>query len=208
MSSSSSALSGQLRQRAARLGEGGLRHRLALVHSRDASSPRMPFVMVVALILAAGVVGLLMFNTHMQQGAFKVNKLQAQASALSALAQDEAMQVQKASNPQQLAAAASKLGMVAPANPAFLDLATGRVLGVPTAATAKGAVNIAAPGAAPTPPSLAPAPKIVIVPPPAAPTNATPTNATPTNARPNVTQTPQAPSSTAKTNPNSGAAGH
>lgn len=194
MSSSSSALSGQLRQRAARLGEGGLRHRLALVPSRDASSPRMPFIVLVALILAAGVVGLLMFNTHMQQGAFQVNKLQAQASALTAVEQDEAMQLQKASNPQQLAAAASKLGMVAPANPAFLDLVTGRVLGVPTPATAKGAINIAAPGVAPTPPSLAPAPKIVIVPPPTTPTNAT--------------QTPQTPSSTAKTNANSGAAGH
>lgn len=207
MSNSASAISGQLRQRAARVGDNSIRRRLALVPARHTSPVRVPFVVLVGLILAIGVVGLLMFNTHMQQGAFKVNKLQAEAASLAAVQQDEAMQLQQASNPQQLAAAASKLGMVAPANPAFLDLATGRILGTPSPASPKGAVNIAAPGPAPTPPSLAPPPTIVIVPAPASQTG-TGSGATTTQAGTKPPAAPQSSTSTAKTNAGSGAAGH
>jgi hypothetical protein len=161
--SQSNAFSGQLRLRASKGGEQSLRERLALVPPRAVQSARVPFVALIALILAVGVAGLLLFNTQMQQGAFQIEHLQAEAAALSATQQDESMQLLRMGDPQRLAAAAKRLGMVAPMTPAFLDLATGRIKGVPTPATAQNSMNIGGSGVAPTPKSLRPAPHIVIV---------------------------------------------
>ena len=161
--SQQSAVSGQFRLRTARSAEHSLRERLALVPPRAVRSARVPFVALIALILAGGVAGLLLFNTQMQQGAFQIEHLQAEAAALSATQQDESMQLLRMSDPQRLAAAARRLGMVAPPNPAFLDLANGRILGVPIAATSVDALNIGGGGVAPTPQSLRPAPHVVIV---------------------------------------------
>jgi len=160
---SQNAFSGQLRLRAPRSGEISLRERLALVPPRAVQSARMPFVALIAFILAGGVAGLLLFNTQMQQGAFEIEHLQAEAAALSAVQQDQSMQLLRMSDPQRLAASARSLGMVAPSTPAFLDLATGRILGVPTPATSLDALNIGGGGVAPTPKSLRPPPHIVIV---------------------------------------------
>ncbi|MGN6160381.1 MAG: hypothetical protein ACTHOG_01640 [Marmoricola sp.] len=159
---SQNAYSGQLRWRAPRQRE-SLRDRLALVPPRAVQSARVPFVALIGVILAAGVAGLLLFNTQMQQGAFEIEHLQAQAAALTAAQQDESMQILRLSDPQRLAASARRLGMVAPPTPAFLDLATGRILGVPAPATAANAMNIGGTGVAPTPKSLRPAPHVVIV---------------------------------------------
>jgi len=157
------ALSGQLRLRAPRHGEPSLRERLSLVPPRAVQKARVPFVALIALILAGGVAGLLLFNTQMQQGPFQIERLQAQAAALTATQQDESMQLLRMSDPQRLAAAARRLGMVAPQTPAFLDLSTGRILGDPTAATSQNALNIGGTGIAPTPASLRPPPHVVIV---------------------------------------------
>lgn len=161
--SSQNAMSGHIRLRAPKLGETSLRERLALVPPRAVRSARVPFVALIALILAGGVAGLLLFNTQMQQGAFEIQHLQAEAAALTAAQQDESMQLLRMSDPQRLAASAKRLGMVAPTTPAFLDLATGRILGVPTAATAQNSMNIGGAGLAPTPKSLRPAPHVIIV---------------------------------------------
>lgn len=161
--SQQSAFSGQFRLRTARTAEHSLRERLALVPPRAVQSARVPFVALIAVILAGGVAGLLLFNTQMQQGAFEIEHLQSEAAALSAVQQDQSMQLLRMSDPQRLAASARHLGMVAPPNPAFLDLGTGRILGVPAAATSSNAVNIGAGGVAPTPKSLRPPPHIVLV---------------------------------------------
>lgn len=163
MSQSTNAFSGQFRLRAPKHGEHSLRERLALVPPRAVRSARVPFVALIALILAGGVAGLLLFNTQMQQGAFQIERLQAEAATLSATQQDESMQLLRMSDPQRLAASAKRLGMVAPSTPAFLDLATGRIQGVPTPASALNSLNIGGTGAAPTPKSLRPAPHVVIV---------------------------------------------
>lgn len=163
MSQSGNAYGGQLRLRAPRFGDSTLRERLALVPPRAVQSARVPFVALIALILSGGVAGLLLFNTQMQQGAFQIEHLQAEAAALSAAQQDESMQLLRMSDPQRLAASAKRLGMVAPTTPAFLELATGRIKGVPTPATALNSMNIGGSGVAPTPKSLRPAPHVVIV---------------------------------------------
>lgn len=60
------------------------RARLALVPVRVSRAPKAPFAVLVLAVLGAGVVGLLMFNTHMQQGSFYATSLQARADALTA----------------------------------------------------------------------------------------------------------------------------
>jgi hypothetical protein len=119
-------------------------------------------------ILAAGVVGLLMFNTLMQQGAFYATRLQRHAEDLTARQQARDMQLERLRAPQRLATAGKALGMVAPGVPAFVELADGRVVGTPTPASPDDAVRIN-PLPSQLPPPLRPKPIIVRVPAPAAP---------------------------------------
>jgi outer membrane biosynthesis protein TonB len=140
------------------------RARLTVVPPRRSlgrtQAARTPFAVLVIMMLAAGVVGLLMFNTNMQQASFKATALQDQVNVLTAKEQSLAMQLDQLRDPQQLAASAKHLGMVAPAQPAFVRLSDGRVLGTPTPASPAEAVRIN-----PLPSQLPPAikQKVVIV---------------------------------------------
>lgn len=149
------------------------RARLALVPSRRTPAPRAPFAVLVLVILGAGVVGLLMFNTHMQQTSFHATRLQEEAAALAARSESLDMELDRLRDPQRLADAGKALGMVAPSVPAFVNLADGRILGTPTAAVPQDAVRIS-PLPAPLPAQLAPDPLIVKVRVPAAATPAAP----------------------------------
>lgn len=172
--SQSTALSGH-RLRYPRTAERGLRERLALVPPRARERVRIPFVALIALILATGVAGLLLLNTHMQQGAFQIEKLQAQAATLATQQDDQSAVILKLSDPQRIAREAQGLGMVAPQNPAFLDLSSGKILGVPLAATGADKVDIGGViGIAPTPAALRPPPQITYVDAPPATTTTTP----------------------------------
>jgi hypothetical protein len=93
-------------------------------------------------ILGAGVVGLLMFNTHMQQASFYATRLQARADDLTAREQKLDMELERLRAPQRLAAAGKALGMVAPGVPAFVKLSDGSVVGRPTPASPQDAVRI------------------------------------------------------------------
>jgi outer membrane murein-binding lipoprotein Lpp len=132
------------------------RARLTVVPPRRAigrtQAARTPFAVVVIAMLVAGVVGLLMFNTNMQQASFKATALQGQVNTLTAKEQSLSMELDALRNPQRLAVAAKKLGMVAPGQPAFIRL-DGAVLGAPAAATSADAVRIN-PLPTPAPPSL------------------------------------------------------
>lgn len=159
-----SSLAPQIRARLPRLVDAaGVRSRLSLVQPAATRARRTPFVVLVFGILIAGVVGLLLFNTQMQQGAFTATALQQKASALSAEQQGLQMQLQRLRNPQRLAEQARSLGMVAPANPAFINLRSGHVLGVPTAATPANGIHVR-PFAAAKPKLIAPKARIVHVP--------------------------------------------
>jgi len=111
------------------------RARLALVPVRRVDAPRAPFAVLVFLILGAGVVGLLMFNTQMQQDSFYATRLQQQADRLTAQQQSLQMELDGLRDPQHLAWAASQLGMVQAPVPAQINLLTGKVDGIPTVAT-------------------------------------------------------------------------
>ncbi len=135
------------RQRVPRFAEAAVeRARLTVVPPRRpigrTQAARTPFAVLVIALLAVGVVGLLMFNTNMQQASFKVTALQEKVDTLTAQEQSLTMELDSLRDPQHLAVAAKKLGMVAPAEPAFVRLSDGRVLGNPTPATPDDAVRI------------------------------------------------------------------
>jgi hypothetical protein len=95
----------------------------------------MPFMILVALVLLGGVVGLLLFNTSMQQASFKATALELQASKLHAEEQSLQMEIDKLRDPQLVATRAQALGMVPLINPAFIKLSDGKVLGNPVPAS-------------------------------------------------------------------------
>jgi hypothetical protein len=103
-----------------------------------------------------------MFNTHMQQDSFRATAMQERAKALTDEQQSLDMELQGLRSPQHLAVAARRLGMVAPAQAAFLRVSDGRVLGQPLAATSGDAVRVV-PFPAVKPAALNPAPRIVRV---------------------------------------------
>jgi cell division protein FtsL len=107
------------------------RARLTVVPRPARRSPRVPFVLLVVISLGLGVVGLLLVNTSLQQGAFETATLSTRATALLNQVQSLQLRVDALRSPQRVADAAHKLGMVPDPNPAFLRLPDGRVLGVP-----------------------------------------------------------------------------
>jgi hypothetical protein len=145
------------------------RARLTVVPPRRtlgrSQAARTPFAVLVIAMLVAGVVGLLMFNTNMQQASFKATALQERVNIATAREQALNMELDQLRNPQRLAVAAKKLGMVPPTQPAFIRL-DGTVLGVPAAATGDNAVRIN-PLPTPAPKSLKRKTIVVKVPPPA-----------------------------------------
>jgi hypothetical protein len=159
-----STLMTQARTRVPRFAEAAVeRARLSVVPARAAGAPRAPFVTLVLLLLAGGVVGLLMFNTNMQQSSFYATALQQQASALSDKKQGLDMELEQLRSPQQLATSAHDLGMVAPPQPAFVRISDGKVLGQPLAASAADRMRIV-PFPPAKPAALNPSPLVITVP--------------------------------------------
>lgn len=123
-------------------------------------APRMPFVVLVSVIAVSGIVGLLLFNTSMQQAAFTATQLEDRAADLSARSEELALALEDLRDPQRIAEQACRAGMVMGPTAAFLDVDTGRVIGVPEPAV-RGACGLTAPTPAPptrpAPPAPAPA---------------------------------------------------
>ena len=107
-----------------RLAEDALtRARLTVVPRRRVRAARMPFVTLVSLVLLGGVVGLLCFNTQMQQASFAATSLEAQSGNLAAREQTLHDELQALRNPQNLAAQAQAAGMVVPQSSCTVQLA-------------------------------------------------------------------------------------
>jgi len=88
------------------------------------------FAVILSAMLVVGSLILLMINTLMAQDAFVLHHLQQQVSSLTD--QEQAITALSAheSSPDSLAAKATALGMVPGGTPVFLDLSTGKVVGV------------------------------------------------------------------------------
>ena len=157
----------QVRSRIPRIAEGAVeRARLTVVPRRHAHAARMPFVALVSLVLLGGVVGLLLFNTSMQQSSFAATALESRADTLASRQQALEMEIERLRNPQRIATAAQDLGMVQAGNPAFLELGTGEVSGIPSAGDPDVRFPIW-PAPPVKPAELDPEPNVVLVEPPA-----------------------------------------
>ncbi len=119
------------------------RVRLSVVPRRRRRAPRIPFVTLVGLILLGGVVGLLLFNTSMQQSSFATTALETQATNLTAREQTLRVELDALRDPQRVAERAVSLGMVLPPSSAVLHLPSGRIEGEPKPATPEDGVRIA-----------------------------------------------------------------
>lgn len=150
------------------------RARLTVVPRVRTRAPRVPFVTLVSLVLLGGIVGLLLFNTSMQQASFTAASLEDQADALAAREQTLRMELDDLRDPQRVAQEAQSMGMVIPASPVFLDLRSGATSGVRVPTTKEDGLALQPPAPV-LPANLAPAPVVVTVPPadPAATTDQT-----------------------------------
>lgn len=122
--------------RPARLpGESGVRARaLRIVAPARSRARRAPFVVVVLALLSAGLVGLIVTNTALQDQAFRLADLQSRATALEIQQQELQREAERRAAPAALAEDALRLGMVPNATPVFLRPSDGAVIGVPTPA--------------------------------------------------------------------------
>lgn len=147
----------QPRNRVPRIAESAVeKARLTVVPRRATAAPRVPFVTLVSLLLVGGVVGLLLFNTSMQQASFVTSSMEEKAAVLAGKEESLRMQLHRLRDPQHVAARAKKLGMVPSSSPAFIRLSDGRVLGRPAVADPGNAIRIA-----PLPPAK-PRPEVVV----------------------------------------------
>lgn len=105
------------------------RPRLTIVPKVAARTPRIPFVLLVVTVLGLGLVGLLLLNTGLQRGAYEVTDLRQTSADLTLRQQNLRVQVADLQQPQQLAERALRLGMVRNDSPAFLSIATGKIVG-------------------------------------------------------------------------------
>ena len=132
--------------------------KLRIVYGAPFRPPRMPFVIFVVSLLAAGLVGLLLLNTELQRGTFEVTNLSNQADQLRDQQEGLEKQVRTLESPQNLADRALRMGMVPNPNPVFLRLSDGRVLGVPAEGKAGTGTAMFGPG---TPTGTATKPPVV-----------------------------------------------
>jgi uncharacterized protein HemX len=95
------------------------------------SVPRAPFVALVLIVVVAGVLGILVLNTKINENAFTLNHLQNQQSHLDQQEQQLDQHLADLESPNSLAAAAHRLGLISSGTPAYLPLPNGQSVGVP-----------------------------------------------------------------------------
>ena len=113
------------------------RPRLRVVPAPAQARTRVPFVMLCMSMLAAALLGTLLLNTSMAQGAYQRLDLQTRLAQSAQAQQQMARELEAAASPARLAEAARSLGML-PATGGYLRLSDGAVLGSPSPAGGTG----------------------------------------------------------------------
>lgn len=115
----------------------GTSPRIEIVPSRiqKRQRPKIAYAAVVVAGVLAIVVTQLMLSIGLSDGAYEISSLQQQQKELDRSNQVLTEQFDKLSSPQNLAANAEALGMVANSAPVYLRLSDGAVLGSPAAAS-------------------------------------------------------------------------
>jgi hypothetical protein len=88
------------------------------------------FGVVCAILLAAGLIGLLVLNTALAQGSFTLQGLQSTSDQLADSQDALTQSLDVAKSPANLAQRATSMGMVPARSAAFLRLSDGKVIGV------------------------------------------------------------------------------
>ncbi|MER6527492.1 septum formation initiator family protein [Streptomyces sp. NPDC001508] len=130
----------EVRGRAARLAR--------LLPAGRARAARTPFVLLVVLLLGGGLIGLLVLNSALSEGSFRLDDLEKSTKNLTDEEQALRRDIDAYSAPDALQRRAHELGMVPGGDPAFLG-PDGSVKGVPSPAARQSAARSPAPPEAP-----------------------------------------------------------
>ncbi|MFF1254550.1 hypothetical protein ACFVYC_18925 [Pseudarthrobacter sp. NPDC058329] len=147
---------------------------------------RAPFVVLCFAMLAVALIAVLVLNISVSTAQYQLVELRAKQSTLTKQNQDLTQQVQNFEAPQNLAAQATKLGMVPSTVKGQIDLSTLSVTGKATPAVKDGAAGAVIP-------APAVAGQLTVVPPPS--------KRDPLEARKPVDEPPAAAPSAAETKP-------
>ncbi|MGC0414843.1 hypothetical protein [Embleya sp. AB8] len=123
--------------------------RIRLAAHQAKGSTRASFVVLVVGLLGGGLLSLLLLNTALNQGSFELGRLQKRHDRLTDDREALQRELDAKAAPGELARRAQEMGLVPGGSPVFIDPATGKVLGVPKAATSKPPLVPDAPAAPP-----------------------------------------------------------
>jgi hypothetical protein len=106
---------------------------------RPVTLPRASFLVLVIALVAAGVFGVLLLNTRINENAFRLDQLRSQQHSLDLREQQLNQQLADLDSAGNLSAQASRLGLVRAGTPAFIG-PDGRIVGTakPASGTAVG----------------------------------------------------------------------
>jgi hypothetical protein len=93
--------------------------------------PKAPFLALMVGLVVVGVVGVLVLHTKINEGSFRLSDLRSTQAALDQQEQQLEQELAVLSDPGNLRAAATRLGLVPAGTTAFISLPDGRVVGVP-----------------------------------------------------------------------------
>ncbi|MFC9184785.1 septum formation initiator family protein [Streptomyces globisporus] len=117
------------------------------------TAARTPFVLLVVLLLGGGLITLLLLNSALNEGSFRLSELKRDTTELTDEQQALQRDVDSRSQPDALEKRARELGMVPGGSPAFLN-PDGSVHGKPSEATAPPPSPTPSPSASPDPAAL------------------------------------------------------
>jgi len=110
---------------------------IAPTRSQRRARPKLAYAMVVVGGLFAVLVSQLLLSIALADGAYEIAALQSQQKELNRDEQVATERLDVLNSPQNLAVRAESLGMVSNDSAVYLSLATGAVMGQPTAASAE-----------------------------------------------------------------------
>ncbi|OYN89827.1 hypothetical protein [Parenemella sanctibonifatiensis] len=111
----------------------GSRPPLKVVRGRRQRAGRLPFLLLLTLVLAAGMAGLLLLNTQLQSQAMEVRDAERRATDLSNQQARLEGEVELARSTPELARKASALGLRPNLHTVYLVLPDGTIVGEPNA---------------------------------------------------------------------------
>jgi hypothetical protein len=121
---------------------GAGRARLRVAPPLPVAVPRAPFLVLLLVIVVAGVFGVLLINTKINENAFTLDNMHNTQSSLDQQEQQLTQDLTKVEAPGNLAALARRLGLVPAGSTAVIRLPDGQVISVPEPAS--GPVSVTA----------------------------------------------------------------